>query len=224
MRGAGSLRPLGMPWQVLRLDYDSRKAVLTGNLAARAAGNNPPMKPMASAHLRPVHSRPGVTANSKTTWVNPDTHNNVGKSLPTGIKVIDFRGHSVDLHTLLQALHAPVMLLVVREKNCPPCDMLLTYARKHPELNAHGKTARLVVLRIMDSGHASLKLPANMVELHTPKWLHSGFLAHYIVPETFVFNRKLTLIERRTGVTSPEATLSYSGATSKGQVTTYQRN
>lgn len=153
-----------------------------------------------------------------------DKHNNVGKSLPTGIKVINSRGHAVDLHTLLQALHAPVMLLVVRAKNCPPCDMLLTYARKHPELNAHGKTARLVVLRIMDSGHASLKLPVNMVELHTPKWLHSGFLAHYIVPETFVFNRKLTLVERRTGVTSPEATLSYSGTTSKGQVTTYQRN
>lgn len=153
-----------------------------------------------------------------------DTHNNIGKTLPSGIKVVDSAGHSVDLLTLLQSLHAPVMLLVVRPKDCPPCATLLTYVRKHPDLNAHGKTARLVVLHIMDSKHASSGLPANVIELHTTNGLHSGFLAHYIVPETFVFNRKQVLVKRRTGVTSPEITLAYPKTTTMDQTTTYQKN
>jgi len=46
----------------------SRNAVVTGNRAARSAGYKPPMKPIASAHLRPVHSTGGATLNSNVSW------------------------------------------------------------------------------------------------------------------------------------------------------------
>lgn len=47
------------------LFQSSRSAVVTGTLAARTAGNKPPMKPMASAHLRPSHSSCPDTRSSK---------------------------------------------------------------------------------------------------------------------------------------------------------------
>lgn len=47
----------------------SRNAVVTGTRAARNAGNNPPMNPMASAHLIPVHKSSGLTWKRKTTWL-----------------------------------------------------------------------------------------------------------------------------------------------------------
>src|SRR6185437_15936575 len=53
----------------LREPYNSRNAVVTGKRAARTAGNRPPMKPIASAHLMPVHSSSGVTRNWNTTWL-----------------------------------------------------------------------------------------------------------------------------------------------------------
>ena len=36
-----------------RQAHNSRRPTVTGKRAARTAGNNPPMKPMANAHLRP---------------------------------------------------------------------------------------------------------------------------------------------------------------------------
>ena len=45
--------------------FYERKAVVTGKRAARTAGNRPPMKPIASAHFRPLHNSAGVTLNSK---------------------------------------------------------------------------------------------------------------------------------------------------------------
>ena len=48
------------PW----FDQDSRKAVVAGMRAARSAGYRPPMKPMAYAHLVPVHSTAGATLSS----------------------------------------------------------------------------------------------------------------------------------------------------------------
>ena len=58
--------------QLNRRDHDSRNAVVTGNRAARSAGNRPPMKPIASAHFRPVHSSAGETAKSNVSWPTPD--------------------------------------------------------------------------------------------------------------------------------------------------------
>ena len=52
-----------------RPNHNSRNAVVTGNLAARSAGNSPPRKPIASAHLRPLHTSAGDTLKSKTTWL-----------------------------------------------------------------------------------------------------------------------------------------------------------
>ena len=52
-------------------DQDSRNAVVTGSRIARTAGNNPPMKPIASAHFRPAHISAGVTWNSNATWLKP---------------------------------------------------------------------------------------------------------------------------------------------------------
>lgn len=46
-----------------------RRAVVTGRRAARSAGNNPPTRPMPSAHFRPVHSNSGDTLNLNTTWL-----------------------------------------------------------------------------------------------------------------------------------------------------------
>lgn len=57
------------PNALVRAAYNSRNAVVTGNLAARTAGNRPPMKPIANAHLMPVHSNSGVTRNWNTTWL-----------------------------------------------------------------------------------------------------------------------------------------------------------
>ena len=50
-------------------NQSSRSAVVTGNLAARNAGNNPPMNPIASAHFNPLHTSAGDTLNAKTTWL-----------------------------------------------------------------------------------------------------------------------------------------------------------
>src|SRR5579875_253058 len=49
--------------------YSSRSAVVTGNRAARTAGNSPPTKPIASAHFKPFHTSSGVTRNWKIIWV-----------------------------------------------------------------------------------------------------------------------------------------------------------
>ena len=51
--------------------HDSLNAVVTGNRAARTAGNRPPTKPMASAHFIPVHSSCGETLNWKVSWPTP---------------------------------------------------------------------------------------------------------------------------------------------------------
>src|SRR5690348_6142479 len=53
----------------LREAYNSRNAAVTGKRAARTAGNRPPTKPIASAHLMPVHNSSGVTRNWNTTWL-----------------------------------------------------------------------------------------------------------------------------------------------------------
>ncbi len=45
--------------------YSSRNAVVTGNRAARTAGNNPPTKPIASAHFKPCQSNSGDTLKAK---------------------------------------------------------------------------------------------------------------------------------------------------------------
>src|SRR5690554_3637034 len=51
--------------------HAARRAVVTGKRAARTAGNSPPTNPIASAHLSPFHSSPGVTLNSKVSWPTP---------------------------------------------------------------------------------------------------------------------------------------------------------
>ena len=43
----------------------SRSAAVTGIVAARTAGNSPPIRPMASAHFSPCQSTPAVTCSSK---------------------------------------------------------------------------------------------------------------------------------------------------------------
>lgn len=48
-----------------------------------------------------------------------DLHHNIGKRLPTGIKLINNKGNSIDLRTRFQAMHGPVILLVVTTKHCP---------------------------------------------------------------------------------------------------------
>jgi len=48
-------------------DHSSRKPAVTGMRAARKAGNRPPTKPIASAHLRPLHSSSGDTLKENTT-------------------------------------------------------------------------------------------------------------------------------------------------------------
>jgi hypothetical protein len=69
--GGGALDPF---WLLLffiplalRVTYSSRNPTVTGIRAARTAGNKPPTKPMASAHLSPSHSKAGETLNANTT-------------------------------------------------------------------------------------------------------------------------------------------------------------
>ena len=47
--------------------YSSRSALEIGSLAARIAGNNPPIKRMASAYNKPVANKAGVTLNARAT-------------------------------------------------------------------------------------------------------------------------------------------------------------
>ena len=47
----------------------ARSAAVTGKRAARKAGNRPPIRPMPSAHFRPVHNNSGETLNWNTTWL-----------------------------------------------------------------------------------------------------------------------------------------------------------
>lgn len=47
----------------------ARNASVTGNRAARSAGNKPPIKPMPSAHFKPLHNSSGETLNWNTTWL-----------------------------------------------------------------------------------------------------------------------------------------------------------
>jgi hypothetical protein len=69
--GGGALDPF---WLLLfsiplalRVSYSSRKPTVTGMRAARTAGNKPPIKPIASAHVSPLHSKAGETLNANTT-------------------------------------------------------------------------------------------------------------------------------------------------------------
>ena len=69
--GGGALDPL---WLLLfsiplavRVGYSSRKPTVTGMRAARTAGNKPPIKPIASAHVSPLHNKAGETLNANTT-------------------------------------------------------------------------------------------------------------------------------------------------------------
>lgn len=69
--GGGTLDPF---WLLLfsiplalRVTYSSRNPAVTGIRAARTAGNKPPTKPMASAHLSPPHSKAGETLKANTT-------------------------------------------------------------------------------------------------------------------------------------------------------------
>jgi lysyl endopeptidase len=69
--GGGALDPF---WLLLfsiplalRATYSSRNPTVTGIRAARTAGNKPPTKPMASAHLSPPHSKAGETLKANTT-------------------------------------------------------------------------------------------------------------------------------------------------------------
>ena len=52
--------------------YSSRNPTVTGIRAARTAGNKPPIKPIASAHVSPLHSSSGETLKAKTTWLKFD--------------------------------------------------------------------------------------------------------------------------------------------------------
>ena len=51
-------------------DYSSRKAVTTGSLAARHAGNSPPKSPITIANVSACARSVGVTANANDTWLN----------------------------------------------------------------------------------------------------------------------------------------------------------
>jgi hypothetical protein len=69
--GGGAFDPL---WLLLfsfplalRVIYSSRNPTVTGTRAARTAGNKPPINPMASAHLSPLHSKSGETLKANTT-------------------------------------------------------------------------------------------------------------------------------------------------------------
>jgi hypothetical protein len=69
--GGGALDPF---WLLLfsiplalRVGYSSRKPTVTGMRAARTAGNKPPIKPIASAHVSPLHNKAGETLNANTT-------------------------------------------------------------------------------------------------------------------------------------------------------------
>jgi hypothetical protein len=69
--GGGALDPfwlllLSIP-VALRVGYSSRRPTVTGMRAARTAGNKPPIKPIASAHVSPLHSKAGETLNANTT-------------------------------------------------------------------------------------------------------------------------------------------------------------
>ena len=50
--------------------YSPRKAVVIGKRAARTAGNNPPITPSTSAHVKPSCNSSGVTAKSNATCEN----------------------------------------------------------------------------------------------------------------------------------------------------------
>lgn len=51
------------------IGYSSRKPAVTPTRAARSAGREPPMKPIASAHFNPLHISNGDTLKENTTWL-----------------------------------------------------------------------------------------------------------------------------------------------------------
>ena len=64
---AAEAAPLESPKN--RTHHAARSASVTGTRAARSAGNKPPMRPIPSAHFKPLHSSAGVTWNWNTTWL-----------------------------------------------------------------------------------------------------------------------------------------------------------
>src|SRR3546814_9913704 len=70
-RKAGRKRDHNRAGAVQPHHHASRRAVVTGWVAARRAGNRPPTKPIASAHFRPVHSTSGETLNAHVSWPTP---------------------------------------------------------------------------------------------------------------------------------------------------------
>src|SRR3546814_18844775 len=68
----------------IAVHHASRRAVVTGWVAARRAGNRPPTKPTASAHFRPVHSPSGETLNATVSWPRPEERRDGKECVSTG--------------------------------------------------------------------------------------------------------------------------------------------
>ena len=66
--GGGDARPADLGQLSRRRRYTARSAVATGSLAARIAGNKPPITPMTQAQMMPRATSAGVTARSKISW------------------------------------------------------------------------------------------------------------------------------------------------------------
>ncbi|HET8553773.1 MAG TPA: hypothetical protein VFL78_03025 [Rhodanobacteraceae bacterium] len=138
-----------------------------------------------------------------------DTTHSVGKVLPSGITVLDFQQHKRDLRTELDALHSPVILVIVSATHCPPCDRLVKYANNRDFREAK-RRASVVFLQVnYKAGMAPLALPSSVTVFHTTKALSSGYLAVHRYPETFYFNSGLKLIKRHVGLGAPWHLLTY---------------
>lgn len=151
------------------------------------------MKPASPALVKMLHA---------------EMHRNVGKVLPQGITVTDSSGRSVDLRSQLKALHSPVVLVALTS-GCAPCKNILDNIRKHPDVYTQARESRLVILQVLDPQHTSLSLPAKVLEFQIAGKLDTGFLASERIPEAFVFDRHLKLIDRRVGVGVIPKFLSY---------------